>query len=356
MLKVGIYTPYVKNEIALAAVQFADWLVRCGLDVELLSDGKVDAGIHSVWDRKVRRADSNTAVFQWAYGATHLCWFTPNTWAYETSRVVARDTPRKLTKTVFFPHWCNWTEHHANFFRVAHRTICLSQDLAHWLDAKYPDIQTNRTWANLVSPSVPLMPKQGFVEPGSRRLLILLDQSTVLDIGPTVFDPFEFLLAEHPYLEITFAFLGALPKGYKNVVRTLKYQYGERINFAGNPSYPSYIHLTRQHDWVYFAATRHRLGSLLSHLQVTTVPILCHDVPPVGGHLTDAATGKLVPCGIHERPVPVADVDMQEVGLALDEMLTRDEAHLMDMQSAIASHLRKKQDSFEKFIMKEFVL
>jgi len=355
VLKVGIYAPYVKNEISLAAVQFADWLVRCGLDVEFLSEGKVNSGIHSIWDRKVRRADSVKAILQWAHGATHLCWFAPNMQVYAISRVVANDTPQKVTKTVFFPHWCNWTEHHASFFRVAHRTICLSHDLAHWLDAKYPDIQTHRTWANLVSPSVPLSPKKGFVRREERQLLVILDQSAVLDIGSVCVDFFESLLTEHPYLKITFAFLKSLPKCYKKAVRMLIAKYPDRVKFAGNPTYPEYIHLTRQHDWIYFAATRHRLGSLLSHLHVTTVPIVCHDVPPVGGHILDNVTGKLVPCGIHERPVPVADVDVQEVQQVLAEMLLQDEEQLKDMQSAITSHLLKKQESFEKFIVKEFV-
>lgn len=356
MLKIGIYAPYVKNEITLAAVQVADWLVRCGLDVEFLSDGKVSSGIHPVWDRKVRRAHDLDSVFRWAYGATHLCWFTPNLNAYEAARVVARDTNQRRTKTIFFPHWGNWTPVHGSFFRLAHRTICLSQDLANWLDAKYPDLATNRTWANLVSPSIPLIPKQGLVDPEQRRLLVLLDHSMTLDIGPGIFEAFDFLLAEHPRLRLTFAFLGSLPRPYRWLVESTQLHFPDRIEFVGNPAYVEYLHLARQHDWVYLAATRHRLGSLLSHLLVTTVPILCHDLPPVGGHLIDESTGKLIPCGLHERPVPVAEVDVQTVGLTIDSLLAIDEANLCGMQAAITTHLLKKQASFEKFIVKEFIL
>ena len=53
MLKVGIFAPYVRNETTLAAVQIADWLVRCGIEVEFLADGKVSKGIHPIWDCKV---------------------------------------------------------------------------------------------------------------------------------------------------------------------------------------------------------------------------------------------------------------------------------------------------------------
>jgi len=356
VLKVGIYAPYVKNEITLAAVQFADWLIRCGLDVDFLVAGKVNSGIHAVWDHKVKRARSVETVYRWAHNATHLCWFTPDVHAFDAAKLVMADQPKRKTKNIFFPHWCNWTRNHAQFFRNTQRTICFSQDLANWLDAKYPDIDTHRTWANLVSPAIPLVCKRGFVESGSRSLLVVFDRSTVIDIGAAIFDMFDLLIQTHPQLKLTFAFVGSLPVEYRNQVRSLQYMREEQVTFAANPSYVDYLHLTRQHDWVYLAATRHRFGSMLSYLQISTVPLVCHDIPPVGGHLVDEKTGYLIPCGLHEKPFPVAEINVRRVYNTLNNLLLLDEAKLVDMQTAIALQLKKKQASFEQFLMKEFVL
>jgi len=356
MLKVGIYAPYAKNEVTLAAVQFADWLVRCGLDVDFMTNGKVNQGVHAVWDKKVRRVRNVESLYRWAHNATHLCWFAPDVFAFDAAKLVMADRPKRKTKNFFFPHWCNWSTNYVKFFQSTKRTICLAQEMAIWLDAKYPDIDTKRTWANLVSPAIPLICKQGFVEPESRSLLVLFDRSTVLDVDLELFDLFDLLLQNHPHLKITFAFVGALPTPYRDQVRSLKFIREDRVFFANNPDYTDYLHLARQHDWIYLATTRHQFGSLLSHLQITTVPIICHDIPPVGGHIVDKKTGYLIPCGLHEKPFPLAEINAVEVYNKLDDVFMLSETELITMQTAIAQQLKKKQAAFEQFIMKEFVL
>lgn len=355
MLKVGIYTPYVKNEITLAAVQLADWLVRCGLDVSILAEGKVESGIHATWDRRVRRAKDQAAVCRWAYGTTHLCWFTPSVWAHDSACLVASDGPRRRTRHVFFPHWGDWKPQQLQFFPRMQRTICLSQDLAIWMDEKYSKLETKRTWANLVSPAVPLIPKHGLVDAKQRRLLVILDRSTVADLGLDIFLAFRQLLKRHSELRLTFLFCGALPRKYQQQVLLLNEFSHERVSFVGNPAYSEYSYLARQHDWVYLATTQHRLGALLPHLAVTTVPLICHDVPPVGGHVVHQVTGKLIPCDLREHPVPTAVVDVQEIIKAVESVLVQEELYIMGMQHAIAAQLVGRQAVFEKFITHEFV-
>lgn len=356
MLKIGIYAPYAKNEVTLAAVQFADWLVRCGLDVDFLTNGTVNQGIHAVWDNKVRRIRETVDLYRWARNATHLCWFTPDAFAFDEAKLVMADQLKRKTKNIFFPHWCNRSNNYVQFFRGTKRTICLAQDMAIWLDVKYPDLDTHRTWANLVSPAIPLICKQGFVEQESRSLLVIFDRSTVLDIDLDLFDLFDLLLQTHPHLKITFAFVGALPTLYRDQVRSMKFIREDRVFFANNPDYTDYLHLARQHDWIYLATTRHQFGSLLAHLQITTVPIICHDIPPVGAHIVDGKTGYLIPCGLHENPFPMAEINVHQVYNTLDDILMLDETELISMQTTIAQQLKKKQTAFEQFIMKEFVL
>jgi len=355
VLKVGIYVPYVKNEVTLAAVQFADWLVRCGLQVEILSNGKVSSGIHSFWDKKVRRCRDSGSVFRWAFSATHLCWFSPDYKAYEAARTVARDTAKKSVRNIFFPDLCRWSESHVGFFQECDRTICLSQDLSRWLDVKHPTIQTSRTWANLVSPSLSLSNKQGLINPDQLRLLIVMDRSMTIDIGIEIISMFRSILEKNNKIHLTFVFSGALPKTYSNVLKLIASEYRGRLKCVGNIGYPDYIHLVLQHDWVYSAVTRYRTGALLSHLLVTNVPIICHDIAPVCGHLSDAITGKLIPCATHDRYFPVAAVELDNIKNEIESVLALTEKQLVVMQLAIANQIRKKQASFEKFIIKEFI-
>jgi len=354
VLKVGIFAPYVRSEITLAAVQIADWLVRCGIEVVFLAEGRISSGIHPVWDRKVRRA-SRKSVYRWAAGATHLCWFSPNPEAMEAARLVASHNPRRTTKHIFFPHWSNWKAEHEALMRTADRTICLSYDMAQWLDHRYSKADSNRTWASLTAPASLLFPRSGRLSLVSTHLLVVLTKSIELDMGITLLQIFDFLLDGHPGLHVTFLLEHSLPRRYRQELRRISQSYTGRVVTVTSPAYYDYIQLARRHDWVYLTSTRHAYGSLLALLASSSVPVICHDMPPARGHIIHNYNGKLIPCELRESPAPVADVSLDEIGLALDKILIGPEVLLRSMQSNTAIQLQQKQKSFEQFLFKEFV-
>ena len=354
MLKVGIFAPYVRNEITLAAVQLADWLVRCGIEVLFLTDGQVSRGIHPIWDRKVRRA-KGAAVYTWAYNATHLCWFSPNPVAMAAAKLVASDSPKRQTRHLFFPHWSNWKAEHEAMLLSSARTICLSHDTADWLDKRYPNVPINKTWANLTAPATLLFPRVGRLSLTSSHLLVILTKSIELDIGIQLLQTFDALLDSHPGLHVTFLLEHSLPRSYRKEFRRLQQLYPGRVVTATSPAYYDYIQLARQHDWVYLASTRHTYGSLLALLASSSVPLICHDAPPARAHVTHNYNGKLIPCDLRESPAPVADVSMEDIGVTLDNLLIGPEVSLRSMQVNAAALFAQKQKSFEQFLYKEFV-
>lgn len=357
MLKVGIYTPYVRNEVTLAAVQFADWLVKCGIDVFMISDGKVEKGIHPVWDHQVKRGQKK-AVYAWSHGATHLCWFNANPKALKWARLVSFDTPKIKTKHFFFPYWSHWPPSCDHFLMMADRVICLNKDLFDWLNRiRKPDklLDTNRTWANLVAPDQVLVPKHGHISKEESYLMTVLTKTTTRDLGPQVLDVMDFLLNTHESLNITTVLENSLPRTYRHTINKLGKTYDNRIRYITSPPYYKYVELARKHDWVYLANTRHLNGSQLAALIPSSVPLICHDVPPAQAYVSNSSNGRLIPCKVHYESVPIAAVDMDVVGNVLDEVLNESSIVLKAIQLTGHEQYKQKQESFERFIYKEFV-
>lgn len=358
MLKVGIFTPYVRNEITLAATQFADWLVRCGIEVVMLSSGKIENGIHPVWDRKVRRA-RKSAVYSWAHGATHLCWFEAGVEVLEWTRLVTSADSKSCTKHFYFPHWSRWTEACSYFADHVDRVICLNRDIYYWLYKLHImdafKLKATGTYASLMTPNRVLLPKQGKISADRTSLLTVLTKSTVADMGIDVLGLLDVLLVTRHELAITVLIEASLPRVWRSELVRMRKEYGERFQVVKDLPYYCYSDLARQHDWVYVANTRHLFGSLLSTLNASSVPLICHDLPPVGAYVGDKHSGRLIPCGLQDSAIPVADVDLKVVLQYLDDILGESELQLTALQIMGVDHLRQRQVRFEQFVYKEFV-
>jgi hypothetical protein len=357
MIKVGIFTPYVRNEVTLAATQFADWLVRCGIDVVMLSAGKIESGIHPIWDKRVKRSHKQ-AVYRWAYGCTHLCWFSADLEALRYARLVSFDNKRSKTKNFFFPYWSHWPTACDRFMFEADRIICLNRDIFNWLQMHRPAnkiIDDGRTWANLVPSAQVLIPKHGRINKTDSYLMVLLPKTVQMDLGKDILNVFDFLLTEHPHLYLTLVSECSLPRNYRSKIAKLTKLYGDRLEFISSPPYYSYVNLARKHDWVYIANTRHLFGSTLSTLTGSSVPLICHDVPLVSAHVQDERNGRLIPCSLYEKLVPIADVKVGVINDYLHAMLKEPTIVLKAMQYTGVEQLKKRQLAFEHFVYKEFV-
>lgn len=354
MLKVGIFAPYVRSETTLAAVQFADWLLRCGIAVEFVAEDKIHKGIHPVWDKKVK-SPTRRHIYKWAAAATHLCWFAPSGSALYYAGLVTKSSAKQRTKQLFFPTWSNWTKEHEFFTLTADRTICLSRDMSVWLDERYDKDQTNRTWANLVAPAKIVIPKHGLTNLSQRRLLVVLGKAFDLDLDPGFIDEFSILLALSEIVHITFLLDKSLPKVYRQRLRNLKKYFSERVQIVRDLPYYDYTRLARQHDWVYLTSTRHTYGSLMSALLVSSVPMLCHKLPPAEAQIQDGTTGRLIPCHVYNTKSPIAEVESTTVIEMLNSALHLSEATLKTFQHNLTGYLERKQNSFCQFILKEFV-
>lgn len=354
MLKVGIFAPYTRSEVTLAAVQLADWLLRCGIEVIFIAEDRVGQGIHPVWDCKVISAKTRN-VYKWATNATHLCWFSPHSYALSLTTLVAKTSGRQRIQHIFFPTWGNWTADHEFFALTSDRTICLSRDMANWLDARYDKEKTNRTWANLVSPSTIVVPKQGLTNKDQRRLLAVCSQAFDLDLGSDFVNEFAVLLQISDLVHITFLLDKSVPRNYRQRFNELKKYFPGRVQIVKNIPYYDYVQLARQHDWIYLTSTRYTYGSLLSLLLSSSVPVICHDISPTSAHISNGTTGILIPCESYNKTAPVAAVASETAMSDLSAALHFDESTLKTFQHNLTGQLQRKQSAFQKFLLKEFV-
>ena len=355
MLNVGIYTPYNRSEVTLAAVQLADWLVRLGIPVTMLAEGKIASGVHPVWDRQVKRA-TKQVIYLWAREATHLCWFNPKSYALRAAYLVSRYGTKRKTRHIYFPNWNERGQTHADLLQTADRVICFSLDLYHWLARGYPLQGVNRrTWASITSPAFALLPKKGKVSSTLLKLLVVVTSTVELDIGIPFVRLFSQLLEHSETLHITFLLEHSIPRKYRRELSRMRQVYGDRVIIEVRPPYSDYAHLARQHDWVYLTNTRFVYGSLLSILVGSTVPIICHDVGPVRGHVANGVTGKLISCSVHEWPAPVAVLAVPDIIDGLSAVLHSSEVVLRQLQTQSRDYFLRKQAAFEKFILSEFV-
>tara|TARA_R110000751_G_scaffold1985_3_gene7576 strand:- start:2249 stop:3325 length:1077 start_codon:yes stop_codon:yes gene_type:complete len=356
MYKVGIFAPYVRNEVTLAATQFADWLVRLGMDVTYLTRGNVESGIHNHWDKHVVKHSGSGSTCRWAYGASHLCWFVPDVKVYHQSKLVDPVGKRQYTRNFYLPSWDNWTAQSKAFLTYCDKVICLSRDMGQWLDDKMPEdcIQGQRSWLTLASPKVPLSFRHGRKEAGAVHLLAVLPKTVEQDIGDIILDVFDFLLATHENLELKVIPESSLPRQWRRKGTRMSKLHEGRLTLHRPVDYSKLGDHVREADWVYVCNTRHKYGSLLSELSAYSVPMIAHDLPPVCGYVNDRINGRLIACQLHGR-YPIAEVSPDDIGEVLDSVLAEDSLYLKSLQLQSRKCLDRNQRACGEKIMQEFL-
>lgn len=357
MLKIGIFTPYVRNEITLAAVQLADWLYKCGMSVSLLADGRVEKGIHRFWDTRVKKA-SEQAVYKWAYNSTHLLWFAANVKALQQSHLVTFNNKKQKTKNLFFPNWTNWTEQDDAFLAQCDKTVCFNRDLYLWLKKLRPTdklFMSDRSHCCIVSSENVLIPKAAKRKNDCVSLLVFLPKQLELDIESSFFDIFRNLLLSHASLKITFLSEKSLSNRYKSKIKRLIKTFDDRVRFVYSVPYYEYGHWAKKADWVYVANTRHAFGSVFNLFAASTSPIICQAIPPATAFVGNRVNGLLIPCPVMENPYPVADIDLKQVEDVLDKAVLNSEKALTALQLSGVSLLKQKQQAFERFVYRTIV-
>lgn len=357
MLKIGIFTPYVRNEITLAAVQLADWLYKCGMHVSIIADGRIEKGVHRFWDNHVKKANEQ-AVYKWAYNATHLLWFSANVKALQQSHLVTFNNKKQKTKNIFFPSWVNWTEQDDAFLAQCDKTVCLSRDLYLWLKKlRAPEkmFMSDRSHCCIVSAENVLIPKAAKAKTDKVCLLVFMPKHLELDIGPAFFSLFRNLLMNHADLEITFLSEKSLSSRYRSKLKQLIKTFETRIKFVYSIPYYEYGQLAKKADWIYVANTRHAFGSVFNLFAASTSPVICQAIPPATAFIGNRVNGLLVPCAVMEKPYPVADIDLNQVEAVLDKALLNSAKALGALQLSGVSLLKQKQQAFERFIYRTIV-
>lgn len=358
MLKVGIYLPYVKNEIAVAATQFADWLLSCGIEVSLLSSCKIDNGIHRLWDSRVRR-DSGKEIYKWAYNSTHLCWFTAKNKALDKSRLVTFNSKKQKTQNIFIPNWKYTDGDFDSFLAQSDKVICLNKSTYDWLNKYRPVkklISGPRAYANLVSPNRVLVPKLKIKKSNKLKLLIFLPKAFSMDAPKAFFDLIYSLIYDRPNLEITLLSETSLSASFRSRVNKVKKEMKEKVSFAAGLPYYDYEMIARNHDVIYVVNTRHTFGSVLSLFVASGTPVIAQNIPPASEDIIKHdSNGFLILCDQLKKPYPIAYLELNMLHGDVDRFITKAAKKMHLLSNSCLALLRSRQNSFERFVYREFL-
>lgn len=364
MPKVGIYVDYKHNETTLTAVMLANWMLRLGNSVRIVSNGPVAKNVDSYWDDRVLR--DNFRNRNCYTDLTHAFWFYPDRLSFFTAKFIGEHNPRANTlsqhtendnktetiKHLYFPGWCDRSALN-NELLLNSKVICLNRDCAAWLSGNCREFDIDQRWSNLCSSDKLLVPKLGRFEKKKTKLLVLLGSDFVQDIGTELFETMEKLLVAQSTLRVTFMLEKSLPKLHRNHLKRLKKRFDSRVVLAGIMPYSQYHAMTYIHDWVYIACASFRHGSLIPHLAVSGTPLICHDIPPARTYMSNTLSGLLVPTPAADTFRPRGLVCFDAVMSTIIKAVETNEIGLKGLQQNNYNQKKRQSDEFTRFLTQE---
>ncbi len=357
MLKVGVYAPYARTETTIAATQFADWLVRMGVDVQFLACGKVGKNVHPFWDKKANAISFNS-ICSWAIESTHLCWFLPDEHAFFNAQLVCPRNKKRRTKHFFLPGANHWNASSLFFAKRMDATILLNDELSKWATGKVTKLSSRLKFAssNLVSPSIPFSTKAGFHEKGFVSVAVVLSKTMHADKGPSMLNAIERALTERPNLKITLVLEHSFSRQFRQAFKRLVATHIDRVQIVDRPNYNELAAICWQHDWVFIGATRFNYGSLLTAAAASNSPVACLDLMPAKSLLDVQQGAELIPCKKATKRKPVADFNEDEIVAFFLRVSDIAPSAMKSFQKHAAINLETKQLKFEQFLHSQFFL
>lgn len=342
MSKIAICAPYVKNELTLAAINFANHLTASGLDVDFLVDGKVQHELHPFWDTHVRSGTNPKSLDKWINAARHVCWFSLPTNKIASVKAKQQKPDFKL-KNWLFLSFQPFDSKLATAMRWADGVVCLGSPVSEWLSSKSRPRNRRQLVVDPIAYTASFKQRDGFLTNKQRHLLIVLDNSTTRDLGVAWLKMVDELLASHTGLHVTFASPVRLSREMSLAIRS---RCGERVVFAESVAYGALADMSHAHDWTYLAMTRFFNGATLCTLKLSSSPVFGHGWTR---EFLDVA------CRIHYASRPVADVEIAEIKSRIDTLLHSSVSQLRRMQMAATAQAKRDRLTYERFIAKVFL-
>lgn len=342
MSKIAICAPYVKNEITLAAINFANHLTASGFDVDLLADGKVQHGLHPFWDMHAKSGTNPKSLNKWLNNARHVCWFSlPDNKI--TSVKAKQQKLNSSFKNWLFLSFQPFDSKLAAALRWVDGIVCLGEPVAKWLSSKSRPKSCPQFVVDPVAYTSGFKRRDGFCINERRYLLIVLDNSTTRDLGVAWLKVIDELLTAHAELHVTFASPVKLSREMSSAIRS---RCNARVVCVENVAYASLADMSHVHDWTYLAMTRYFNGATLCALKLSSSPVISHGWTQ---NLLD------IDCRMYYASRPVADVATADIKTRIERLLQSSVFELCRMQTAATSQARQDRLTYKRFISKAFL-
>lgn len=305
MTRVSIYIDYCKNDLTLAAIQVADWLLKLGIDVVFVIPDKVKSGIHPYWDKKVYSFNNSSTLALRLVPVDYIFWFTLDVYVYTVVLpILFANTKFKEPKNILFPCWQQESFMLDTLFVIADKVVFLSDDNFYWFDCKkYKEVKSKFIRLPLVAANKVIVPKKTKIK-GKLKLLITLSKWIFED------DPY---LLEHIVriavaddCDVTILLTNSVNREVRKSLKQMQVDYGikcKKLNYYAHLGYEA-----AQYDLIYVTDTRYACGAKLSLIYPSGTPIAAYRVPPATSFVHNLTTGYLLNCGLETGDRPIGKV------------------------------------------------
>lgn len=343
MIKVCVYVDYVNDDITLTAVQLADWLVRLGVNVTLLSRSRIKKGIHPYWDNKALVLSKSGTSFLHLIRADYVFWLTVDNFVCDVMLPIATQHLNiKQPKHIVCPSWNNTPRELLFAINYAHKVLFFTEDNKHWFESYklLKEIKSKVVVLPLVSAYQLQSIKQKKIE-DKIKLLVILGKHMSKD-NPDIFLRLNNL-AKSTDCNIGLLQLNSLDRELRKDFKQLC-QLSNVVHVTYN--YLSDLaYIARDYDIVFNTETRYKHGAHVSLLYASNTPVVAYRVPPVTSYISNYSTGYLLPCGVDTVNSPIGKVHGDAQFNSLSLLLVGKD--FTRMQRNIAENYKSSQLNFQ---------
>ena len=278
---IGLHTPYTLDEATFLACGLADYAMRLGLPITILSSQAHESRVHYRWDREVLNGRRND-FGKWASRCSHVVWF-------DVQKKKLAEATRLGVKNILVVLPNRLNEADLLLLNSFDALVCAQRSTYFVLRDRFKCKVVYIPWNSSRSLVTDPMRFNG------KRIFVPLESKTADVIGPLIFHALRVLLDQDKEVEVTVSHTRSLTRPTLHALADLARTH-KQVVLLKKPNYADLTEAYATHDWTFISEFRANVG--LSALESLSArhSVIVFDTPPFNEFIEDGRHGILIPC------------------------------------------------------------